>query len=86
MTLRDVFREFVIAKERREQDQDRAMALAWHVAAFSRQEKLPPLRRFLTVAHRPQTRREQRSVLENLSTQYGIPLRRVNLVRVEKAS
>jgi len=69
-------REFVIVAETRRDAHDRDMQLAWHVAALSRQPRLPPLRRLLARRHAArQTRAEVRTVLGELSQQYGIPLR-----------
>lgn len=46
MTLREWFRELVAAKERYEEQHDRDLSLAWHIAALTRGTKgLPPLDR-----------------------------------------
>lgn len=66
----------MVAHQRRDDERDVAMALAWHVAALSRAKKLPELRTLLSKARRPQTVDEQKSMLNILSQQYGIPLRR----------
>jgi hypothetical protein len=69
-------REFVIIADTRRDAHDRDMQLAWHVAALSRQPRLPPLRRLLARRHvAGQTRGEVRTALSALSQQYGIPLR-----------
>jgi hypothetical protein len=88
MTLRDVFREFVIYKQRQEDAHDRDIALAWHIAALERYDKtkpLPKLKSLLSGARKPQTRREQRGVLEQLSRQLGVPLQKVRLHHIGSA-
>lgn len=82
MTLRQLFREFVLAKQRREEERDRDISHAWHVAAFSRQDKLPRLETLLVSKSQPsrqqtQTVSEQRTMLEALSQMIGVPLRHV---------
>ena len=58
----------------------RDMALAWHVAAFSRTKRLPPLdgilarlRQAAERAHRrrPQSWREQLAVVETINAMFG---------------
>jgi len=58
----------------------RDMALAWHVAAFSRARKLPPLEGILARVRqaaerarhrRPQTWREQLAVIETINAMFG---------------
>lgn len=86
MTLREVFRECVIAKQRRQDEQDRDLSLAWHTALLTRQEKLPPLKQLLTqrAAHRPQTIAQQRTMLQALSEAYHLPIRQTKLKRVTR--
>lgn len=56
------------------------MALAWHVAAFSRAKRLPPLDGILARVRqsaerarrrRPQTWREQLAVVETINAMFG---------------
>jgi len=58
----------------------RDMALAWHVAAFSRTKRLPPLDGILARLrqsaerarrHRPQTWQEQLAVVETINAMFG---------------
>lgn len=56
------------------------MSMAWHVAALSRQEKLPELKRLLSTGTAKQTRAEQLSVMQQLSARFGIPLQKTNLI------
>lgn len=64
-------------KQRAEDERDRALSLAWHVEAFARQKTLPKLETVLRRSSaRPQTLTEQRTMLQILSEQYGIPLQR----------
>lgn len=70
--------------ERREDEQRRALALAWQTAAMSREDhKLPKLDALLaaTRSTAQQTVAQQRTVLETLSAQYGQALRRTRLIR-----
>lgn len=77
--MRELFREFVVGKHRAEEARDRDVALAWHTEMFARQKTLPSLASLLrkTQAPRPQTLKEQHTMLQILSTQYGLPLRQV---------
>lgn len=77
-------REFVVADVRRKDRHDRDMRIAWHMAAFSRQKRLPPFKNVLARRRREQSVSEQQGVLEQLSEQYRIPLKRVrrNVARV----
>ena len=87
MTIRELFREFAIAKERRANEREAALSLAWHTAAFHRVEKLPKLETILQKARRsgPQTPAEQRTMIHILSDQLGIPVRRVRLIHKDAA-
>lgn len=77
LSLRELWNEFAAAKERLEQSVQRDLALAWHIEALHRQKQLPELSRLLRRhQRRPQTIAEQRGVLEMLSAQMGIPLRK----------
>lgn len=72
-----MFREFVVAQQRQEDDRDRDTVVAYSIAALSRAKKLPDLRVLLARnKRRKQTVSEQKSMLHILSAQYGIPLRR----------
>jgi len=72
-----LFREFVVSKQRQEDEHDRDMRLAWTIEGLRRQKKLPALKSLLTKRRaRTQTVHEQRAMLEILSAQYGIPLRK----------
>ncbi len=63
------------------------MVHAWHVALFSRQEKLPSLDRVLTSMHgkRPQTVQQQRTVMDMLSAKLGVPVKRARFIRKDAA-
>lgn len=52
------------------------MALAWRIAALERQKTLPRLETLLSKRTGRQTAAEQRGMLQVLSEQYGIPLRK----------
>jgi GAF domain-containing protein len=76
----------VAARQRARDTHDQAMVLAWHVAALERQTKLPGLKTLLHEA-RPkdgkQKNAHQRAVMQQLSAQLGIEIRRTRLVRRE---
>ena len=71
-----------MAKQRREDERRRDLALAWHVEAFARQKTLPPLMQLLVPAKPQQSPGEMATVLHMLSDQYGIPLRPAQTVAV----
>jgi hypothetical protein len=83
-TIRELFRELVVAVRRAREDVQHDKALAYYVAALSRLDRLPPLERWLAVLPRRQTVAQQRHVVEHLSERLGIPLRRTRLVRVTR--
>lgn len=58
---------------------NRDIAHAWYTAALSRAEKMPKLASLLDGGPRRQTVDEQRAMLEVLSAQYGIPLRKAQV-------
>jgi hypothetical protein len=66
----------VVAQQRIDDERDKAISLAWHVAALSRTKKFPELRTLLKKRNRPQSVPEQKAMLHILSEQYGIPLKR----------
>jgi hypothetical protein len=78
MTLRQLYREFVAAMERRTDQRDRDLYMAWHVEALSRQKKMPTLESLLRKkSSAAQSVSQMRDVLATLSKQYGIPLKQV---------
>ena len=66
----------MVGFKRQQYEHERDVALAWRVAALSRQEKLPKLETLLSQRSPRQTAREQRGQLQVLSEMYGIPLRK----------
>jgi hypothetical protein len=71
--------EFEAEQLRRQDANRRDIAVAWYTAMLSRSEKIPTLDKLLTNGQRRrQTPAEQRLVLQQLSAQYGIPLREVH--------
>lgn len=82
LTLRELIREFVVSKRLNLNRYDDEMTIAWTTAALMRQEKLPKLDKLLarhqTLQQQP--RKEQLMVIQSLSAQLGIPLRRVRLI------
>ena len=83
MTLRQFFRELVVARRRDEAEHNRDMTLAWHTAALVRTKKMPALPELLI---RPvmvkQSVKEQRMVVDTIAAHLGKELRRVRLIRV----
>jgi hypothetical protein len=83
--VRGLFREFRIAKQRLADTRDQAMSLAWHMAALQRAEKLPVLKSLLSKPEKPerQTVAQLGAVMQQLSAQLGIPIRRTRLIKRE---
>lgn len=74
LTVRELFRELVLVKERRDHAHDRDMALAWHVAALTRGSKgLPRLDTLLTKkpTARRQSVREQIAIWQVAAARFG---------------
>lgn len=70
----------VVAKQRIQGDRDRALSLAWHTAALSRQQKLPDLRTLL-LSSAQASPEQQRSVLHLLAERCGVKMRKFRLIR-----
>lgn len=64
-----------MAKQRRMDEHDRDVTLAWQGAALERQKTLPKLDTLLSRRAPRQSAAEQRGMLNILSAQYGIPLK-----------
>jgi hypothetical protein len=82
LTIRQLYREFAVAKQRIDEDFDRDVRLAWSIAAFQRQEKLPDLKTLL--AHgKPlsQTESDRRAVIDEFRGRHGLTSKRVRLIR-----
>jgi hypothetical protein len=79
MTMRELFREFVVAKRASKRRVQHDIAVAWQTANFTRAAKLPELDKVLAPTNTPsrQTIKQQRSVLEAISKSYGLTLRKV---------
>lgn len=83
MTLRELYREFVVAKRRVEHDRQRDIHLAWQcVRVFImslRQNgyRLPSLRILMDAGPRVQTPAQMERTLRFLSEKTGFPLREV---------
>ena len=66
-----------MGQQRKDDERDQMMTLAWHVAALSKRDKVPRLETLLTKRQRPvQTVREQRAMLDILAQQYGLTVRK----------
>lgn len=73
--MRQLFREFTVARQRLQDDADQAIRLAWMMAALSRAKKMPPLASLLSTRHRKQRPEEQLLVMRKISAVLGIPLK-----------
>jgi hypothetical protein len=78
--MRVLFRELAIAKQQRVDAFNRDVALAWRTANYSRAKRLPALRDELH-AVTVQTPDESLTMLQAISARYGLPLKRVRLIR-----
>jgi hypothetical protein len=86
MTIRELFRELVAARERHLDEHDRRVMLAWEIAALTRGTKgLPRLDSLLArrTTGLPLTRSlaDQRAQLERFAQRYGLPVRKTRLIR-----
>lgn len=81
MSLRELWREFAAARQRWHDDYQQTLILAWHVAAFQRQKKIPGLKDLLKRAEtsaapqKPPTMAQQKAQLVMLSEYLGRSLR-----------
>jgi hypothetical protein len=79
-----LFVEFVIAKQQQDDQHNRDISHAWHVAAFSRQDKLQPLKKFLRERAAPEGHTsvdKERALMHQLSALIGAPMRKTRLIR-----
>jgi hypothetical protein len=81
--MRQLCREFVVARELAKNEQARDLALAWHVAALQRTKKMPELKTLLRqlqplTKQKPQ---EQLAAVHKIAADMGRPLKRVRLIR-----
>jgi hypothetical protein len=66
----------VVAKRARVEQHDRDLSFAWHIAALSRQEKLPSLRKVLSrPSEQKQTPEQMRAQVRVVSEQFGLRLK-----------
>jgi len=75
--MRELFREFHIGKDRDLDRYDERVTLAWCVAAFERQKKLPKLESLLS-RRKPQTVADQRAVMQAIAQGWGLKLRKAS--------
>lgn len=61
------------------------MVLAWHMAALQRTDKMPELKTLLARQQTGgrQTPAQQRTMMDMMSARYGVPLKRIRLLRKE---
>lgn len=86
MTLREFFRELVVASRRERDLGELALATAWHAAYFHRVKQFPTLKSIFKRKEQPLNLAQQRSVMHILSAKYGIPLRRVDKKDLKKST
>lgn len=70
----------MVGKRQMEWQSDQATILSWNIANFSRAQKLPDLAAVLARAsrgRRPQTPEEQFQIMQRLSAELGVPIRKV---------
>lgn len=85
--MRTLMRELVIAKQRREDEHDRDVTLAWTVEALRRTKRLPALKTlFAKRSSERQTSRQLRTTLQLLSEAYRIPLRTKTKTKGQRAT
>lgn len=85
MTIRELFREFVVARRRLQDQANRDIALAWWAVRIylitMNKKKLPDLQSLMvatTTGTPKQSPDAMRAALEMLSRRYGIPLKQVH--------
>lgn len=81
--MRQLCREFVVARELARDEQARDLALAWHMAALQRTKKMPELKVLLRQLH-PLTKQqpqEQLAAVHKIAADMGKSLKRVRLIR-----
>lgn len=82
--MRELYREFVIAKRKSEEEHNRDMSLAWHTAVLVRRKDIPDLRKLLVRPRiRKQSHTEQWAVLHQFATKTKTRLKRVRLINVK---
>jgi hypothetical protein len=84
LTIREIFRELAIARQRAADAYDAAMRAAWWSAALARQNKLPKLESLLSRKTTPQTMAQQKLVLSELASVFDLRPRATRLVRVDR--
>lgn len=82
MTIRDLFREFVVARRRLEDQAHRDITQAWWVVRIyietMNKKRLPDLHTLLGVKAPGQSHTQMRAALEMLSSRYGGKVRQVH--------
>lgn len=77
MTLRDLFRELVIAKRQNDDAHDQKVTLVWLGEALHRQKRLTDVKTLLTKRQlRPQTHKQMTTMLYQLGERYGLTVRK----------
>lgn len=83
LTIKGLFREFVVAKHAAERTRRQWISQAWLTAALTRTKTMPELHTLLVSRVGRQTRDEQRQMVQTISARFGIPLQKTRLIRVE---
>lgn len=83
MTLRELFREFVVAKRVADRTRRAELSYVWLSVALTRQKTLPEFERFVASRRATQSPHEQRRALQMISARFRVPFRKTKLIRVE---
>ena len=81
--MRQLCREFVVARDLAREDQARDLALAWHMAALQRTKKMPELKTLLRQLKplSKQSPQEQLAAVHKIAADMGKPVKRVRIIR-----
>ena len=86
-SLRDLCREFVVAKRKAMEHYDDLMMLAWTTAMLTRAKKIPALKDLLVSrksSSRKQSWAEQKAALSMISARFKIPVQRMKLSEITR--
>lgn len=87
--MRQLFREFVVAKRRADEESERDMVVAWNTAAMSRMDrKLPSIKQLLGDIRKGPAKRqswiEQRAAIGMIAARFKIPVQRMKLSEITR--
>lgn len=73
LTPYEASREMQAAHSIRNRHQQELIWMAWHIEAFARTNKLPPLKEVMTTAKRSRSPQDPEIVLANIKLAFGYP-------------